>query len=146
MYSQESTNDSTCHKDGPRSDMGLVYADIELSNPRRSDLKSIPVKSLVDTGAVMLCLPEHVVAQLDLEQNGTRDVSTADGRSHKVPYVGPVKVAFGDRLCFVGALVMGDEPLLGAVPMEDMDLVIHPLSRTITVNPQSPNFPHHKIK
>jgi len=126
--------------------MCLVYADFELSNPRRSDLKSIPVKSLVDTGAVMLCLPEHVVAQLDLEQNGTRDVSTADGRSHKVPYVGPVKVAFGDRLCFVGALVMGDEPLLGAVPMEDMDLVIHPLSRTITVNPQSPNFPHHKIK
>lgn len=126
--------------------MGLVYADIELSNPRRDDLQSLKVKSLVDTGAVMLCLPEHLVTQLDLDENGTRDVSTADGRSHKVPYVGPVKVKFGDRLCFVGALVMGDEPLLGAVPMEDMDLVVHPLSRTVTVNPESPNFPHHKIK
>lgn len=126
--------------------MGLVYADISLSNPRRPELKSIAVRSPVDTGAVTLCLPKHLVAQLSLEENGTRDVSTADGRSHKVPYVGPVKVTFGDRLCFVGALVMGDEPLLGAVPMEDMDLVVHPLSRTVTVNPESPNFPHHKIK
>lgn len=126
--------------------MGLVYANITLSNPRRPELKSLEVKSLVDTGDVMLCLPEHLVSQLALEENGTRDVSTADGRSHQVPYVGPVKVMFGERLCFVGALVMGDEPLLGAVPMEDMDLVVHPLSRTVTVNPESPNFPHHKIK
>jgi len=126
--------------------MGLVYADIVLSNPRRPDLKDLPARSLVDTGAVMLCLPEHMVNQLDLEEHGTRDVSTADGKSHKVPYVGPVKVMFQDRLCFVGALVMGDEPLLGAVPMEDMDLIVHPLSRTGTVNPESPNFPHHKIK
>jgi len=137
---------STRHNCRPSWIMGLVYADIELSNPRRDDLKSLKVKSLVDTGAVMLCLPEHLVSQLDLDENGTRDVSTADGRSHKVRYVGPVKVRFGDRLCFVGALVMGDEPLLGAVPMEDMDLVVHPLSRTVTVNPASPNFPHHKIK
>ena len=84
--------------------------------------------------------------QLDLEQNGTRDISTADGKSHKVPYVGPVKVTFENRICFVGAIVLGDEPLLGAVPMEDMDLVIHPLSQTLIVNPESPNFPHHKVK
>jgi clan AA aspartic protease len=126
--------------------MGLVYANIGLSNPRKPELKSLEVKSLVDTGAVMLCIPEHMANQLSLEQNGTRDVSTADGRSHKVPYVGPVKVTFEERLCFVGALVIGDEPLLGAVPMEDMDLVVHPLSRTVTVNPASPNFPHHIIK
>lgn len=73
--------------------MVLVYADIELSNPRRDDLKSLKVKSLVDTGAVMLCLPEHLVTQLDLDENGTRDVSTADGRSHKVPYVGPLRLS-----------------------------------------------------
>ncbi len=126
--------------------MGLVYAKISLSNPRNTDLKPIEVMSLVDSGAAMLCLPGHIVAQLDLEQNGTRDISTADGKSHKVPYVGPVKVTFENRICFVGAIVLGDEPLLGAVPMEDMDLVIHPLSQTLTVNPASPNFPHHKVK
>lgn len=126
--------------------MGLVYTNISLSNPRMPELKSIEVKCLVDTGAAMLCIPEHIANQLALEENDKRDVSTADGRSHKVPYVGPVKVTFGERLCFVGALVRGDEPLLGAVPMEDMDLVVHPLSRTVMVNPTSPNFPHHIVK
>ena len=126
--------------------MSVVYAKIGLSNPRIPDLKEIEVTSLVDTGAAMLCLPEHIVIQLDLEQNGTRDVSTADGKSHKVPYVGPVKVTFENRICFVGAIVIGDEPLLGAVPMEDMDLLIHPLSQKLSVNPASPNFPHHKVK
>lgn len=126
--------------------MGLVYANITLSNPRNSDLAPLEVISLVDTGSAMLCLPEHIVAQLDLEQNGTRDVSTADGKSHKVPYVGPIKVGFQNRVCFVGAIVLGTEPLLGAVPMEDMDLIVHPLSQTLSVNPESPNFPHHKVK
>ena len=126
--------------------MGLVYAKITLSNPRRPELKSIEISSLVDTDAAMLCLPESVVLQLDLEENGTRDVSTPDGGSHKVPYVGPVKVNFENRVCFVGAIVMGDEALLGAVPMEDMDLVVYPLSQRLAVNPMSPNFPHHKVK
>ncbi|MBE7437434.1 MAG: clan AA aspartic protease [Spirochaetales bacterium] len=126
--------------------MGLVYADITLANPRQPALRPLPTRALVDSGAVMLCIPEHVATQLDLETSGTRDVSTADGRSHKVPYVGPLEIHFEDRSCFVGALVFGDEVLLGAVPMEDMDLLLHPLSRTLTVNPESPNFPHHKIK
>ncbi len=126
--------------------MGLGYAKICLSNPCNSELKPIEVTSLVDSGAAMLCLPEQIVAQLDLEQNGTRDVSTADGKSHKVPYVGPVKVTFENRIFFVGAIVLGDETLLGAVPMEDMDLLIHPLSQKLSVNPASPNFPHHKVK
>jgi len=41
--------------------MGHAFADIELSNPREPALKSISVKALVDTGALMLCIPEHVV-------------------------------------------------------------------------------------
>ena len=46
-----------------------------------------------------------------------------------------------NRGCFTGAMVMGDEVLLGAIPMEDMDLVIRPLTREVTVNPASPNIP-----
>lgn len=49
-------------------------------------------------------------------------------------------------MCFVGALVIGDEVLLGAVPMGDMDLVISPSQRTVTVNPESPNIPHARVK
>jgi hypothetical protein len=37
---------------------------------------------------------------------------------------------------------LGDEVLLGAVPMEDMDLVVSPSHRKVVVNPESPNIPH----
>jgi hypothetical protein len=35
---------------------------------------------------------------------------------------------------------MGDEVLLGAIPMEDMDLVLVPKRRLADVNPHSPNI------
>ena len=63
-----------------------------------------------------------------------------------MPYVGPVRVRFGDRTCFVGAMVLGDEVLLGSVPMEDMDLVLSPGRRELTVDPASPNIPHARVK
>ena len=94
----------------------------------------------------MLCIPEHIAIQLDLEMESKREVTVADGRSMKVPYVGPIKVGFRDRFCYVGALVLGDEVLLGAVPMEDMDLVLSPGRREITVDPSSPNIPHARVK
>jgi hypothetical protein len=34
---------------------------------------------------------------------------------------------------------MGDQVLLGAIPVEDMDLTIVPTTRTLDVNPDSPN-------
>lgn len=126
--------------------MGHLFAEIGLSNPRRSELKPLVVQALVDTGALMLCIPEHVAVQLDLQTESLREVTVADGRSMKIPYVGPVKVIFEDRLCFVGALVMGDEVLLGAVPMEDMDLLLSPSRQTVIANPASPNIPHARVK
>ena len=63
-----------------------------------------------------------------------------------VPYAGPIKVEFLNRFCYVGALVLGDEVLLGAVPMEDMDLVLSPARREVTVDPCSPNIPHARVK
>ncbi len=126
--------------------MGHLFAEIGLSNPRRSELKPLAVKALVDTGALMLCIPEHVAVQLNLQTESLREVTVADGRSMKIPYVGPIKVMFEDRLCFVGALVMGDEVLLGAVPMEDMDLLLSPSRQTVIVNPASPNIPHARVK
>ena len=126
--------------------MGHVFADIELSNPKKPDLDPIHVKALADTGALMLCIPQHTALQLKLKTESIREVSVADGRSMNVPYVGPVRVGFGKRSCFVGALVLGDEVLLGAVPMEDMDLVISQGRRKISVNPASPNIPHARVK
>jgi clan AA aspartic protease len=126
--------------------MGLVHADIELLNPRLQDLQAIRTVALVDTGAVTLCIPEHIVNQLKLEALEQREVTTADGRSLVVPYVGPLQVRFGNRSCFTGALVLGDTVLMGAVPMEDMDLVINPGRQTVTANPASPNIPSAVVK
>lgn len=121
--------------------MGLVYADIELINPKEQTLKPMKINALVDTGAITLCIPEHIVLQLKLEALEQREVTTADGKKRLVPYVGPVQIRFENRNCFTGALVLGDSVLLGAVPLEDMDLVINPRLQTITVNPESPNIP-----
>jgi clan AA aspartic protease len=119
--------------------MGLVYSNITLSNPVISNIKPIEVISLVDTGATYLCIPQHVANQLALSELQKREVTLADGSSSLVPYVGPIKVTFEDRICFVGAMVLGDQCLLGAIPMEDMDLVVHPKYFKLSVNPNSPN-------
>ena len=126
--------------------MGHVYADIELANARRPDLTAVRVRALADTGALLLCIPEHVAVQLRLDTESTREVAVADGRKMSVPYVGPLKVTFGNRICYVGALVLGDEVRLGAVPMEDMDLVVNPGRREVTVDPASPNFARARAK
>jgi clan AA aspartic protease len=106
--------------------MGLVYSEITLSNPILAELKPITVKCLADAGSTYLVLPQHITTQLQLHALETREATTADGSSHTVPYAGPIRVSFDNRNCFVGALIRGDEVLLGAVPMEDMGLVVHP--------------------
>lgn len=121
--------------------MGLIKAEIELANPQRPHLGALRAVALVDTGAVTLCIPEHVAIQLQMEEIEKREVRTADGKSHVVSYVGPIRVGFAGRTCFTGALVIGESVLVGAVPLEDMDLVISPSRQTITVNPESPNIP-----
>nr|VFJ47677.1 MAG: clan AA aspartic protease, AF_0612 family [Candidatus Kentron sp. DK] len=126
--------------------MGHIFTEIGLSNPRQPGLDPVRVIALADTGALMLCIPEHVANQLNLEMESLREVSVADGRSIKVPYVGPIKVSFQKRFCYVGALVLGDEVLLGAVPMEDMDLIVNPGRREVTVDPKSPDIPHARVK
>jgi clan AA aspartic protease len=122
-------------------DMGIVRTRILLRNPRLSALEPVAVDAMVDTGSMHLCIPEHVAVQLRLETLEEREVTIADGGRRICRYVGPVEIRFGNRGCFVGALVLGDEVLLGAVPMEDMDLVVSPATRSVTVNPASPNIP-----
>ena len=126
--------------------MGLVYADLEIVNPREPDLKPVPQTALVDTGSTFLVIPEHVAIQLGFEELESREITLADGAKVKKPYVGPVEVRAFGRRAFVGAIVGGDETLLGAIPMEDMDLVVHPERRWVGPNPFSPNIPTGKAK
>jgi clan AA aspartic protease len=120
--------------------MGLVRAKVLLKNPRRPELQPIEVDALADSGSVHLCIPPHVQIQLGLEESAKKEATLADGGKKLVPYVGPVELHFKNRVGFAGALVMGDEVLLGAIPMEDMDLVVIPKTRTLDVNPGSPNI------
>ncbi len=126
--------------------MDIITATVELSNPRQPQLSPLETSAMVDTGAMTICIPEHIAVQLQLPEIEKREVTTADERSHVVPYVGPIQIRFQNRTCFTGALVLGDSVLLGAVPMEDMDLVISPSRQTITVNPKSPNIPSAVVK
>ena len=126
--------------------MDLITTRITIRNPRDETLAPFEADALVDTGALLLCIPEHVALQLKLPELQQREVTTADGGKHMCSYVGPVEVTFDNRSCYTGAIVIGDEVLLGAVPMEDLDLVISPASQTVIVNPQSPNFPSAIVK
>jgi hypothetical protein len=91
--------------------MALFRGTFSLSNPTRPDLAPLEVSALADSGAVHLCIPEHLAIQLSLAELDRREV------------------------------VLGDEVLLGAIPMEDMDLVLRPQLQSVDVNPESPNIP-----
>ncbi len=131
--------------------MGLVYADIQLTNAddmalaRRklldpSKVRSMTVKANVDSGAYMLCLNEHVATQMELPVLGKQSAQMADGSVCELEVVGPVEVRFENRYTHCNALVLpGDnQVLLGAVPMEDMDVLIHPREQRLIVNPDHP--------
>ena len=66
--------------------------------------------------------------------------------SGKISVKGQPEVKFENRTCFTGALVLGDSVLMGAIPMEDMDLVVHPREQKVIVNPKSPNIPSASVK
>ena len=119
--------------------MGLTGAKVRLRNPRLPDLEPVEIDALADTGTMYLCIPRWLQRRLQLEESERKTVTLADGSRVLVPYVGPVELRFGNRTGYTGALVMGEQPLLGAIPVEDMDLVVVPQTRQLIVNPASPD-------
>lgn len=139
--------------------MGVVYAEIELINGddlalvRRKlmdedEVKRIQVKMLVDTGSVYMCINENIQEQLKLPVLEQRKGQLANGHIVEYDVVGPLEVRFKNRRCSVNAMVLpGDnEPLLGAIPLEDMDVLIHPQRQELIVNPDHPYFAQMKLK
>ncbi len=120
--------------------MGLTNAKLQLLNPKKNDIEPIEIEALADTGAVHLCIPKHIQIQLELDEIDKKEVTLADASQILVPYVGPIELRFKNRIGFAGALVMGNQPLLGAIPMEDMDLIVVPKTREVIINPESPNI------
>ena len=121
--------------------MGLIYAKLRVTNLFRRN--SVEIDALVDTGATFLCVPHGVAAALgfDVTETSQQIVTFADGRQGKVPKIAPIEIAFRDRTYVTEAVVLGDEPLLGVLPMEAMDLVADPGRRELVVNPRHPDYP-----
>ena len=120
--------------------MGLVYASLRVYNDGRADVEEVDAKALVDSGAQNLCIPEHLAIQLKLEKRFDREVVVADGSRKLVPYYSGVRVEMMGRGCVTGALAFGNQVLLGAIPMEDMDLIVHPRRQEALPNPDNPNI------
>ena len=122
--------------------MGLVYQHIRIANAARPELEEVDANALVDSGAAELCVSKLVALQLKLRPIDQRIVTYADGRKESVDYVGPVRVEVFGRNAFVGAMVVpGDQVLLGALPMQSMDVLIDPARHQLIPNPAYPNIP-----
>ena len=126
--------------------MGLTNAKIEIRNPRRPELGAVEIDALADTGADHMCIPPELQRQLQLNVADEKEAELADGSRKWFPYVGPIELRYRNRLGFTGALVMGKQPLLGAIAMQDMDLIVVPKTRQLAVNPDSPDIARSMVK
>ena len=139
--------------------MGYVHAEIELTNAddlaleRRGwaylQVRRVTTRALVDSGAWDLVINEEVQQQLQLPLVGKDLVRLADETLLEVDLVGPVQVRFEDRTTLVGRAVImptASEVLLGAYPMEGLDVFIDPKGERLLVNPKSPDNPKSKIR
>ncbi len=121
--------------------MGLTYAELTLTNLFTN--QQMQVNALVDTGATFMCVTEEIALQLgfDITEVRQQTVTLADGHQRKVPKIAPIEIAFANRNYVTEAVVLGNEPLLGILPLEAMDLVVDPRQQALIVNPQHPNYP-----
>ena len=136
--------------------MGEIVVNVGLENyvdrsNARSGIRTEPVRraqvdGIVDTGAVMLVLPQNVVERLGLEELRTAIVTYADERRDERPVAGPVAIEVCDRFmvteCVVGPPL--SEPLIGRIVLEGLDLIADCAHRTLT--PRTPDYPTLKLK
>jgi clan AA aspartic protease len=139
--------------------LGLVYAEITLINGEdltlakrhiigEDEIKKMNVRMLVDSGAYMMAINETIQEQLQLPLLEKRKAQSANGHVEEYEVVGPIEVKFKNRRTVCNAMVLsGDnEPRLGAIPIEDMDVLIHPQRQELIVNPEHPYFAQMKMK
>lgn len=139
--------------------MGIIRATLLLVNTAdeikleegmivENAVRKVEESFLVDTGAYMLSINESMRARLGLRNIGFESYELADGSKQQFEVVGPVSVYFANRNTMCRALVLpgNTEPLLGVIPMEDMDVVLNPRLQTITVHPDHPDMPVKPLK
>ncbi|MCX6154615.1 MAG: aspartyl protease family protein [Candidatus Kapabacteria bacterium] len=139
--------------------MGEIKATIELENYLdkclfddekldKSAVRSWKMKALVDTGAVMLMLPQDVVEKLGLRTIRTAVVTYADERQEERKVAGGLFIRIGDRETIANCIIgpPNSEALIGQIVMEELDLIPDPRRRTIGPRPESPIYASLKMK
>jgi clan AA aspartic protease len=124
--------------------MGTVYEEITLKNVgdvisvergyiKEPEIRETTVQVVVDTGAETLIINESVQKQLGLNIIGLRKVKVADGEERLCQRAEPVEVIWKDRdmTCRPWVLPGAPEVLLGAIPLEEMDLIVDPKNRQL---------------
>ncbi|TAF93281.1 MAG: clan AA aspartic protease [Cytophagia bacterium] len=111
-------------------------------------LRKVTVTALADSGAYYLCINQDIAAQLGVPVIRRKLAELADGTIREFEVVGPIEVRFENRETTVDAMVMpgNSEVLLGAIPMEGMDVLIHPLRQELIVNPAHPYMAQFSLK
>lgn len=124
--------------------MGIVYAEITLKNAgdvisvqrghlTEQEIRAVKVRALVDTGAGTLVITEELMRQLGLTVRGLRKASLANNARALCKVTEPVEVHWNDRWTACPALAVpnASEVLLGAIPLEDMDLIVNPSKQAL---------------
>jgi clan AA aspartic protease len=139
--------------------MGMVYAEFELINAddlalsrrnilNKDEVKRIQTTMLVDSGAYMMAINETIQEQLQLPFVERRKSVMADGSIVEHEVVGPIVIKFKNRQAVCNAIVLqGDnEPLMGSIPLEEMDVLIDPRRQQLIIHPDHPYFAQLKLK
>ena len=139
--------------------MGLVYADLEIVNSddvalavngylTKDKIRKITIKTLVDSGAYMMCINENIKNQLGLKVITHQLAELANGTKEQYEIVGPIEINFKNRSTSCRAMVLpgNTEPLLGAIPMEDLDVIIDPKMQSLELPPERPYMAQKSLK
>lgn len=129
--------------------MGVFNVRVRMRNllnryrPEADRGEDVECEVTVDSGAAELALPAEIVERLKLEPLDTVRVYTADGGQHEYRVCGIVELEVQGRKCHVRAIELprGADPLLGAVPLEEMDWHISAQEKKLLPNPKSPEKP-----
>jgi clan AA aspartic protease len=98
-----------------------------------SEVRRLTVNAVVDTGAGTLIINEEIREKLGLRVEETSEAMLAGGIKVPSRITEPVRVHWKNRRTTCEALVISDEEdvLLGAIPLEGMDLMVHPLDNEV---------------
>lgn len=129
--------------------MGVFAIPIKLKNwqnqflPLEQRGEEVVCDAIVDCGAVNLALPAEVIERLNLRETDTIRVYTANGGEHHYRIFGVAELVVQGRSCRTEAIELprGTTPLLGAIPLEQMDWHISPSEKKLVPNPKSPHEP-----